>query len=316
MQAIEPVVGVAPTGRNLERLEERIKAQYSALTKKQKEISRFIIENMEEAAFLSLSKLAHLARVSEASVTRFCLVLGYNGYGELQDDLQSWIKSRITPLIKISKSIPGEEEENAYTKVIDSDLANLESLRNRVPEAQLDQAVKDIVDAEKVYVIGLRSSFAPAYLLAHYLNHIGVSSELLDMQGGRLLDKAIHIGPGNVVVAISFPRYFKDTVEILQYARSRKCRTIVITDSVLSPAAQCGDTVITAKYNTPIPFLSYASVLTLINCLVFGVATRRRQRTVTTVAEMERMMEQWGSCIALDHPPPAQGDAKGRASIP
>ena len=294
----------------MDSVEERIKARYTQLTNKQRRISRFIIENLEETAFLSLSKLAQQAKVSEASVTRFCLALGYDGYGEIQRDLQAWIKSRITPLIKIRKSIPKEQKENRYTKVVDADLTNLEALREKIPQTHLDRAVQFIIEAEKVYVVGMRSSYAPAYLLAHYLNHIGICSELLDPQGGRLLDRAIGITPRDVVVGISFPRYFKQTVEVLHYARSKRCPTIVITDSVLSPAAQNGDEVITAKYNTPIPFLSYVSILSLIHCLVFGVVMRQKNQSVAKVTDIERMIEAWDCCIAIEQP---SAGPRGRA---
>jgi DNA-binding MurR/RpiR family transcriptional regulator len=293
----------------MDSLEERIKVRYPKLTNKQRKISRFVIENLEETAFLSLRKVAQQAKVSEASVTRFCLALGYDGYGEIQKDLQAWIKSRITPLIKIRKSIYKEKKENHYSKVVEADLTNLEALREKIPATQLDQAVQFIIEAEKVYVIGMRSSYAPAYLLAHYLNHIGICSELLDPQGGRLLDRAIGIRPRDVVVGISFPRYFKQTVEVLRYARSERCRTIVITDSVLSPAGQNGDTVITAKYNTPIPFLSYVSVLSLINCLVSGVVMKQKNKSVAVVADIERMLEAWDCCIAIERP---SADPRGR----
>ena len=284
----------------MNRVEDRIKANYPNLTKKQRGISQFIIENPEETAFLSLSKLAQRAKVSEASVTRFCLALEYEGYWDLQKDLQDWIRSRITPLIKIKKSLSKAQRKNTYTKVIDADAANLEALREKLPESQLDQAVQSIIEAKRVYVIGMRSSFAPAFLLNHYLNQVGIHSELLDPQAGRLLDRAIHISQHDVLVGISFPRYFKQTVEVLSYARSKRCKTIVITDSVLSPAGQNGDVVITAKYHTPIPFLSYISIVSLINCLIFGVIMKRKSQSVALLADVEKMLEIWDSCIAVE----------------
>lgn len=279
-------------------IEQKIQTQYSTLTKKQREISKFIIENLEETAFLSLSKLAQKAKVSEASVTRFCFALGYERYGDFQKDLQGWIKSRITPLIKIRKSISNDQRKNIYTKVIHTDLANLEALQEKFPQKQIEQAVQSIIEAEKVYVIGMRSSFAPAFLLNHYLNHIGISSELLDPQAGRLLDRVIHISRNDVIIGISFPRYFKQTVEVLNYAKSKHCQTIVITDSVLSPAAQRGDVVLTAKYHTPIPFLSYVSIVSLINCLIFGIIMKRKNKSVALVSEIEKMLEIWDGCLS------------------
>ena len=284
----------------MNNIEEKIKSQYFSLTKTQKRISRFIIQNLEETAFLSLSKLAQQARISEASINRFCMALGYDRYVDLQKDLQAWIKARITPLIKISKSIRTEPKKNIYSDIIDADFKNLENLLEKFPESQLEQAVKFIIKAQRVYVIGMRSSYAPAFLLSHYLNHIGISSELLDYQAGRLLDRVIHIGPQNVVIGISFPRYFRETVEVLDYAKSKGAKTIVITDTLLSPGAHKGDVVITAKYHTPIPFLSYVSTLSLINCLVFGVIMKRKNQSVALVAGIEQMLEEWKSCLAMD----------------
>jgi len=274
-------------------VEERIKNNYSRLTKKQRSISKFIIENMEEMAFYPLSKLSQKTKVSEASVTRFCFALGYEGYADFQKDIQAWIKSRITPLIKIKKSIAQVQDKNIYLKVINADIANLESLREKFPKSQLQHAVDFITNAEKVYIIGMRTSYAIAVLLDHYLNHIGILSDLLNSEGGRLLDKVIHIGKKDVLVGICFPRYFKQTVEVLRYARSKSCKTIVMTDSVLSPAAQEADVVITAKYQTPIPFHSYVSVGSLINCLIYGIIMKRKKQSVDFLADIENMLKSW-----------------------
>lgn len=282
-------------------VEERIRAQFPKLTKKQRKISKFIIENMEEAAFLSCSRLAQKAEVSEASVIRFCVALDYEGYGGLQKDLQAWIKSKITPLIKIKKSISMGQRDSTYLKVIEADEANFEALRENIPERQLNQAVQLMIKARKVYVIGMRSSYAPAFLLNHYLNQVGVPAELLDPQGGRLLDRVIHISPKDMIVGISFPRYFKQTVEVLQYAKSRHYPAIVITDNLLSPAAQYGDVVITAKYHTPIPFLSYVSVISLINCLIFGIVMKKKSQSVALLVQVDKMLEKWDSFIPVEH---------------
>lgn len=281
-------------------IEEKIKSQFSSLTKTQKGISRFILQNLEETAFLSLSKLAQQAKVSEASINRFCMALGYDRYVDIQKDLQSWIKARITPLTKISRSIHEIPKKSIYTAVLEADFENLGNLLEKFSESQLEQATKIISKAHKVYVIGMRSSYAPAFLLNHYLNHIGIPSELLDYQAGRLLDRVIHIRAQNVVIGISFPRYFKETVEVLNYAKSKGAKTVVITDSPLSPGAEKGDVVLTAKYHSPIPFLSYVSTISLINCLIFGLVMKRKDSSVALVAEIEQMLEEWKSCLAMD----------------
>lgn len=283
----------------MNRVEEKIRDLYPSLTRKQQGISQYIIENPEETAFLSLSRLARKSRVSEASVNRFSLALGYDGYSEMQKDLQSWIKSRITPLVKIKKSISNDPSANIYLKVIDTDGENLDFLREKIPQSQLNQAVRYISGARRVYVIGMRSSYAPAFLLNHYLNHVGIVSELLDPHAGRLLDRIMRLSRKDALVGISFPRYFKQTVEVLGFARDRQCKTIVITDNVLSPAAQNGDVVITARYHTPIPFLSYVSVISLINCLIFGIVMGRKSQSVAAVAGTEKLLEKWNSILGL-----------------
>ena len=110
------------------------------------------------------------------------------------------------------------------------------------------------------------------------------------MRGGRLLDKLIHLKKKDVVVGICLPRYFKQTIDVLGYAKSKKCKTIVITDSVLSPAAQKSDVVISIKYQTPIPLHSYVGVLSLINCLMYGIIMHNKKNSVQFVAEIEDLL--------------------------
>ena len=119
-------------------VESRIRAHYSNLTKKQRLISKFIIENMEDTAFMPISLLSKESKVSEASVTRFCIALGYDGYSAFQNDIKKWVKSQITPLSKIRDSI-AKGQANGYFKIIQSDIDNLESLREEFPQKTYTQ---------------------------------------------------------------------------------------------------------------------------------------------------------------------------------
>jgi len=280
----------------MKTIDEIIRSHFPVLTKKQKRIAEFITANLEETAFLSLSRLAQKIKVSEASISRFCFKLGFDSYKDLQNNLRELIKLKISPLIKAKKSFSNGKKNN-FENVIKADIDNLENLMQNISWGKIDDAVKLILDANKVYVIGLRSSFAPAYLLYHYLNHIGIRSELLDPHAGRLIDQIIYVDKNDVIIGISFPRYFKETIEVLKYVRTQKCRTIIITDNILSASAINGEVILTAKWHTPIPFVSYVSILSLIHCLIFGIITRRKRGAITTIEKIENMMKIWNCRI-------------------
>ena len=235
---------------------EKIRKSYSKLTRSHAALSRFILENGDEVPFLSSALLARKVHVSEATVTRFCIALGYSGYANFQKDMQRWIQNRLSPAERVEKTVH-EKKDNLYLQIFRQDIQNLQDTIDNLSISHLEEAVRLLVQSERVFVIGLRSSFSLAYLLYHQLTKILTKIILLDPARGVLYDPLVDVGPKDTLVTISFFQYSNWTLQVAEYCKDRRTRILAITDSVVSPPAQISDIVLQVKTASPAFFNSF-----------------------------------------------------------
>lgn len=269
----------------------RVQQKYSKLTRSQAALSEYILKNSEEVPFLSSSSLGHKVHVSDATVTRFCHALGYSGYSDFQKDMQRWIHTKLNPSEQLEKTAH-KRKDNIYLKIFDRDLQNLKETIEDLSIHRLEEAVHLLCHSRKIFIIGLRSSFALAYLLHYHLARVLNNVILLDAAYGSLYDPLVDIGPKDTLVVISFFQYAKWTLQVAEYCNDRGTRIVSLTDSILSPPAQISDIVIQVKIASPAFFSSFTSAVCAINCLIEGVSLINSKRSVQALQEMESSLPQ------------------------
>jgi DNA-binding MurR/RpiR family transcriptional regulator len=277
-------------------LADMISKNYNNLTKSGKKLAEFILNNPEDSAFMSSTKLGEMVNVSEATVIRFATELGCTGFPALQDILQNYLKERIKPSERLKQYSKIRKETHIYTEIFRATAENLNITQENLRPEILDEIVNRITIAKKIYIIGFRRSFSVAYLLNYNLGSILSNTVLIDANYGLMFDKTIEMKKNDVCIGISFPRYATQTYQIIQYAKGKGCTTIVITDSVISPIAQVADYVLTAKYEIPSFFHSNICALTLIDCIVTGVS-RKRKKSVNLLANFEKSLQKWNTWV-------------------
>ena len=272
-------------------LTERLQKSYPALTKQQKKVAEFFLSQGPEAAFLSVARLAQQVKTSQATIIRFSRSLGFQGYPELQQELQNWIKQKISPSKVLQKLISKEPQENVYAKIFQMDLQNLSETQEANSEENLNRAVKEIIRARRIGFVGYRTSHAIAYLLYYFLSRVRKNCALLDI-GGNLTNQLINFGVRDLIVALSFPRYGRQTIEILKYGKRIGCKIIVITDTLISPASQVADIVLLAERKAATYFNSFTSAVTLVNCLAAGVSLKSK-RSLEMLKSFDQVDNEW-----------------------
>lgn len=277
-------------------LVDMISKNYNNLTKSGKKLAEFILDNPEDSAFMSSTKLGEMVNVSEATVIRFATELGCAGFPALQDILQNYLKERIKPSERLKKYTKIGEKTHIYAEIFRATTENLHITQENVHPEILDEIVNKITIAKKIYIAGFRRSFSVAYLLNYNLGSILPNTVLVDANYGLVFDRTIEMKKDDVCIGISFPRYATQTYQIVQYAKRKGCTTIVITDSVISPIAQVADYVLTAKYEIPSFFHSNICALTLIDCIVAGVS-RKMKRSVKLLASFEKSLQEWNTWV-------------------
>lgn len=248
-------------------LPELIRMKQDQLSPGQRRVARFCLADPERAARISAARIGAEVGVSESTVVRLALRLGLDGFPELQ---QALAQAHHPPR---SEQIAAEEAVSKAEESIRLDAENLTQLTEHFDWATVDAAVDAIASAQRVHVIGFRTSFSLAFLASFLLRQIHPDARLVTDMGGGLVEDVSRLTEGDVVLGFSFPRYVRSTARTLEFARGRGAKTIAVTDSVLSPVGGA-DLVFTVRHDGAGFFNSNVAATALINAVVCGVADR------------------------------------------
>jgi DNA-binding MurR/RpiR family transcriptional regulator len=262
------------------------------LTRAQKQVLKYILEHHEEAVFLTAAKLSRKAGVSEATVIRLAQVLGFNGYPDLQGRLREEFQDRLSTVSRFQETARQVGTEgDILLKIMQEDIRNLSHTLRDLPSETFRQAVKAIAGAGRIYVVGLRGAHAPALVLALYLRFLKKDVQLLTPGTGDIWNNIFGVGPRDLVVGISFPRYTRLTVEILAYARQQGAGIGAITDSPLSPLAEFADWVLPVYSRLDSFIESFTAAVSLVNALLTAVSIQNLDKTIQSLREREELWQ-------------------------
>ena len=264
------------------------------LSKGHKKLIKYISENYDKAAFMTASKLGENVGVSESTVVRFATEMGFKGYPELQKELQQMIKSKLTAVqrMEVSSNLIGEDD--AIKKVLNGDIELIRDTLESVSDVEFKSAVETINRAKKIYILGVRSSDALASFLYFYLNPVFENVVLVDTSSGsEMFEQMFRISEDDVCVAISFPRYSKQTINALRFINDRGTKIIAITDSAVSPIAEYADTLLVAKSDMFSVVDSLVAPLSLINALIVALTFSRREEVYNNFNRLESIWDEY-----------------------
>lgn len=263
-------------------------------SKGQRLIARFITQNYDKAAFLTANKLGKTVGVSESTVVRFAVDLGYDGYPSMQRAMQEMVRNRLTSVQRIEVTNDRLGNQDVVSMVIQSDIEKLRQTDETVNRKEFEAAVRAILEAKRVYILGVRSVAPLANFLGYYLNYMFNNVHVITASGtGEMFEKIVGVNSEDVVIGFSFPRYSSSTVKAAEYCRSTGANVIAITDSLDSPLASCSDHVICAKSDMVSLVDSLTAPLSVINALIVAVASQREKELHQTFDALERIWDQY-----------------------
>ncbi len=275
-----------------ENLLTTIETNMGQLSKGQRAIAQFILENYDTAAFMTASKMGQMVSVSESTVVRFAVQLGYDGYPDMQRSLQKMIRSRLTSVQRIQVSKSRMEKEDILESVLQSDIEKIRLTLEELEHDVFDGAVMAIVEAKKIYLCGNRSTGGVISFLSFYLNLL--FDNVVMLQGHEdPFGKLFRITPEDVVVGISFPRYSRTTVQAMEFARDRGATTVAITDCELSPLANISTYTLKARSEMMSFVDSLVAPLSLVNALIVAISRETKQDLSQTFATLEDIWENY-----------------------
>lgn len=272
-----------------------IQKNMSSFSKRQRAIAAFIMDNYDKAAFMTASRLGKTVNVSESTVVRFAAELGYEGYPEMQQALQEMIRNKLTSIQRIEVSNDRIGSSDILSAVMQSDMEKLRLSMDTVDRGSFNTAVNTIVHAKHIYILGLRSSTAIAGFLGFYLNLLFENVVLVHTTSvSEMFEQVLRIGPGDVMIGISFPRYSSRTVKVMQFASDRGAEVLAITDSEASPLYGIAHTALLAKSDMVSFIDSLVAPLSLVNALIVAIGRQMNADLSDTFAELEKIWAEYG----------------------
>jgi len=252
-------------------------------SKGQRVIAKYILENYDKAAFMTASKLGKTVNVSESTVVRFAAELGYDGYPEMRKALQDMIRNCLTSVQRIEVARGLLENQDILTAVLTSDIEQIKITMEETNRADFQSAVDAIVNADHIYIFGLRSSAALASFMGFYFNLLFENVRVVNENSvSEVFEQILRIGENDVFIGLSFPRYSKRTIKAMRYAKDRGAKVVGITDNALSPIAKIADTALCARSDMVSFVDSLVAPLSLVNALIVATSAKAKGQELTT----------------------------------
>ena len=261
------------------------KTHYS---KGQRQIAKYILENYDKAAFMTAGKLGNTVGVSESTVVRFAADLGYDGYPGMRKALQEMIRNRLTSVQRIEVAKELIDDTNVLKAILTADTEKLQKTLEDVDQQSFDAAVEAILNAENVYIVGMRSSAALASFMGFYLNLLRENVHLIhDTAVSEIFEQILRIGPKDVLISMSYPRYSSSTVKAMRYAKNAGATTVGLTDAQTSPLAEISDIKLFARSDMASFLDSLVAPLSLINALIVSIGIHKKNELPETFRRLE-----------------------------
>jgi len=278
-----------------ENVLNKVREGMDGFSKGQKRIAAFLLEHYDSAAYMTAARLGEQAGVSESTVVRFATDIGFGGYPEMQRALRELIRNRLTSVqrVEVSNTIIGES--SVLDSVLSGDAARIRDTLESVDRAAFDAAVDRIVSARRIYVIGVRSSSAIAEFLNYNLRMIFDNVRFLrTTSGSEIFEQLLSVGPGDVFIAISFPRYSARIINAVEYAHGAGADVVSITDGPESPLAPFSDQLLSARSDMVSFIDSLAAPLSIVNALLAAVSRKCPERVRDRLEKLERIWDEYG----------------------
>ena len=272
-------------------LQDEIRRRYDTLSKRLKQVARYILDNSNSVAFDTVASIAQQADVPPSTLIRFANAFGFSGFNEMKQMFKQHLMEETANYTERARLFRQTTTDDATPPETPTEILNmftmvntqaLQQLAMQTSGDDLQRAVALLAEAENIYVIGLRRSFSVASYLTYALRHLDRKAFLIDGLGGMFTEQLSLVGPKDVVVAVSFSPYAREVVELVELGAQRKARQIAITDSQVSPLAAFSDVCFVVREAQVDGFRSQVASLCLAQTLAVSLALNSSKYAETT----------------------------------
>jgi DNA-binding MurR/RpiR family transcriptional regulator len=242
---------------------------------------------------MTAAELGEELKISESTVVRFAAAIGYKGYPEFQKALEECVKGKLSGIQKINAKYGRSSQSEILTSVISADIEKLQHTMENLDPAAFEIALSIIMEADTIYVMGLRSNEPLAVFLQFYLNMIRGKVILVNTTSvTETFEQMIHINEKDCFIGISFPRYSMRTLKAMEFANDRNAKVIAITDTIHSPMNLYSSCNLFARSDMVSIVDSLVAPLSLINAIVVALCLRCPEKVKNNLETLE---ETWNN---------------------
>lgn len=267
-----------------DHFQEEIRKQYDGLSKRLKQVAKYVLDNSDSVVFDTVSTIAERAGVPPSTLIRFANAFGFNGFNEIKQLYRQYMMestSRYRDRIQLFRQIESNDNNsnselnNVLDVFVQGNIQALQQLTSQVSIEQLERTVEILNSAKRIFIVGLKRSFSIANYLNYALHHLDYDVFLIDGSGGMFDEQLSRIRKDDAVIAISFSPYANETLNVVKVTAKSGVKHIAITDSQLSPLLAFSDVSFIIKEAQVSGFRSQCATMTLAQAISVSLALKR-----------------------------------------
>lgn len=279
---------------------DRLEAVFPQLSPQLKLAARYVLDAPDEIAFGSLRDVAARAGVHPSTFVRLAKRLDYGSFAAFRERFRDRLKTRPTSFSARAQRLRGEDRNagSLLAEVEEDSARNLHETLSGLGEERLERIARAVVAARTVHLVGLRKCYPIAWYLHYALRMFREQAVLLGGQAGTLVDQIRDIRAEDLLIAVSYDPYTRETVTAVEAARGAGATIVAITDSAISPLARRADETVLVANAGPSFFRSISAALTVAEAIVAAAYRAAGEEAAERLRDGERQLRSaniyWG----------------------
>jgi DNA-binding MurR/RpiR family transcriptional regulator len=269
-----------------EALRAEIVRRYETLSKRLKQIARYILDQPNDIALETLAVIAERCGVQPSAIVRFAKSFGFEGASQMQRLFRDGLLSNNAALgyservrqLDQAANAQGANPADLLAEFVEGNTLALQNLLQTVSGADMRGAVDAILTADTVHVVGFRRSFPVASYLVYSLLQAGKRAVFVDGVAGLTMQQVQAMRPEDLLIAVSFQPYSEETVAVVEAVRAQGGAVLAISDSLVSPVAKPAQHVLQVRESEVRKFRSLSASMCLAQALVINFAFEATRR--------------------------------------
>lgn len=266
----------------------KINENFALMSKGRKAIARFINKETDTAAFMTAAELGEACGVSESTVVRFAMYLGFDGYPEFQNELSRLVRGKLVTAGRLTEK--NQTKNSIIKSVFQADVEKMNESLGLIDDEAFAQASKLIQKSRHIYIVGIKNSSPVAMYISYYLKIM--RPDVIYVSGTDstdILSSIYHINDRDCLIGVSFPRYSVQTLRAMEYANERNAGIIALTDSFDSPCRMYSHILLCARTEEVSIAQSMAAPMSLATALIAEVFADNRDLAMRNITGIEQV---------------------------